>query len=321
MLYVLLFFALYIFLIFKVVLYWLNDPARRKRDCIFVLFAPPGCGKTTALAMLVSKFRKKKYTVYANFECKDTIRIKWSDIGTYSFKDSVVLIDEAGIDLNNRKFMEMTAKQIEYLKTHRHYRCEMWFASQAHDDIDITVRRLAQRYYIVSRTFFNFITKKFCLRAISKRIGIDKNTHQVVDLYEFVLFSKWKFKGKKYWKYFDSFSQKPLSDYPVTVPAVPLEPQRKKKTKKVKKGKASVPSPEIQREAAEREVQVVSAPGVDLTSQEKVQSESLSLAVSDLQRSFAEASTLEAPVTEKTSHQVFHDFHNQTPFSELFKRF
>ena len=231
MTYTLIFFAIYIFLIIKLMLKFINDPGRKKRDAIFVLFAPPGCGKTTALAMLVHKFKKKKYRIYANFECKDTIPIKWEDVGKYNFENSVVLIDEAGIDLNNRKYAEMTAEQIAYLKTHRHYRCEMWFASQA-VDMDVTVRRLAQRYYVVSRTLFNFVTKKFCLRAIVKRVGIDKNTHQIADIYDWVPLSKYKFKGKKYWKYFDSFSQKNLPDFPRTESPYPLKSPKKKKKEK-----------------------------------------------------------------------------------------
>ena len=233
MLYVLIFFAVQIFLIFKITMHFVNDPARKKRDCIFTLFAPPGCGKTTTLALLVAHYTKKKYRIYANFECKGTIPIKWSDVGKYSFNNSVVIIDEAGIDLNNRKFMELTADKIKYLKTHRHYRCEMWFASQAYDDIDITVRRLSQRYYLVSRTFFNFITKKFYVRCIKKSISIDKNTRQIIDAYDFVPFSKYKFKGRKLFKMFNSFSiDTELPDYPITEPPVPIKPPKKKKNRK-----------------------------------------------------------------------------------------
>ena len=233
MLYVLIFFAVQIMIIFKITMHFINDPARSKRDCIFTLFAPPGCGKTTTLALLVAHYTKKKYRIYANFDCKGTIPIKWEHIGKYNFKNSVVLIDEAGIDVNSRKFMELTADKIKYLKTHRHYRCEMWFASQAYDDIDITVRRLSQRYYLVSRTFFNFITKKFYIRCIKKSISIDKNTRQIIDAYDFVPFSKYKFKGRKLFKMFNSFSVDiDLPDFPVTEPPVPIKPPKKKKNRK-----------------------------------------------------------------------------------------
>ena len=236
MLYVLIFFAVQIMLIFKITMHFINDPARTKRDCIFTLFAPPGCGKTTTLALLVAHYTKKKYRIYANFDCKGTIPIKWEHVGKYNFKNSVVLIDEAGIDVNSRKFMELTADKIKYLKTHRHYRCEMWFASQAYDDIDITVRRLSQRYYLVSRTFFNFITKKFYIRCIKKSISIDKNTRQIIDAYDFVPFSKYKFKGRKLFKMFNSFSiDTELPDFYITEPPVPIKPLKKQKKKKNKK--------------------------------------------------------------------------------------
>jgi hypothetical protein len=126
----------------------------------------------------------------------------------------VVFIDEAGIDVNNRKYMDMAISQIEYLKKHRHYRCEMWFFSQSHEDIDVTVRRLAQNYYVVSRTLLNRFTHGFYFKRAVKKIGIDKETRQFMDYYDWVLFSKYKFNGKKYWGMFDSFDTSDLPDFP-----------------------------------------------------------------------------------------------------------
>ena len=208
------FIIIYSLIIFKLMLQWLNDPCRIKRDIISIMFAPPGCGKSTTAAMMISKYTKKKITCYANFDCKGAIRIKWKDVGKYNFKNSVVFIDEAGIDVNNRKYMDMAIEQIEYLKKHRHYRCEMWFFSQSHEDIDVTVRRLAQNYYVVSRTMLNRFTHRFYFKRAIKKIGIDKETRQFVDYYDWVLFSKYKFNGKKYWNMFDSFDTSDLPDFP-----------------------------------------------------------------------------------------------------------
>lgn len=208
------FIIIYSLIIFKIMLQWLNDPCRTKRDIISIMFAPPGCGKSTTAALMISKYTKKKITCYANFDCKGAIRIKWKDVGKYNFENSVVFIDEAGIDVNNRKYMDMAIEQIEYLKKHRHYRCEMWFFSQSHEDIDVTVRRLAQNYYVVSRTLLNRFTHKFYFKRAVKKIGIDKDTHQFIDYYEWVLFSKYKFNGKKYWGMFDSFDTSDLPDFP-----------------------------------------------------------------------------------------------------------
>ena len=206
--------VIYALIIFKIMLQWMNNPCRVKRDIISIMFAPPGCGKSTTAAMMISKYTKKGITCYANFDVKGAIRIKWKDIGKYNFKNSVVFIDEAGIDVNNRKYMDMAISQIEYLKKHRHYRCEMWFFSQSHEDIDVTVRRLAQNYYVVSRTLLNRFTHGFYFKRAVKKIGIDKETRQFMDFYDWVLFSKYKFNGKKYWGMFDSFDTSDLPDFP-----------------------------------------------------------------------------------------------------------
>lgn len=215
MLLVILLFLLYIIVLLKVVMHFINNPARKKNDSLYVVFAPPGCGKSTALAYLVRQYRKKGITCYCNSDVKGTIKIDWTEhIGKYDFRDCVILIDEASIDLNNRNFKEMGMDKIKYLKLHRHYRAHMWFFSQSYDDMDITVRRLADRFFTVNKTFFNFVTKNFQLRAIRKKVGIEKEKHQIMDMFDFVPLSKYTFNGRKCWKLFDSFYAPELEPIP-----------------------------------------------------------------------------------------------------------
>ena len=201
------------FLSIKLTLKWLNNPTRKKNDTLNICFAPPGCGKTTLLSFIAFHFRQKGYTVYSNVDLmiNGCVKINWEDVGTYDFRDCVMLIDEAGIDLNNRKFKDMSLSTIKYLKLHRHYRCHMWYFSQSYEDMNITVRRLADAYFLVSKTLLSFITHKFKLKRIRKFIGIS-DEKKIDDTYDFVPLSTFKFNGKKYWQYFDSFDAPKLRE-------------------------------------------------------------------------------------------------------------
>ena len=194
------------FIVMKFFLKWLNHPARKKNDGLYICFAPPGCGKTTLLSFIAWHYRKRGFKVLSNVNLKidGCVKIEWSDVGTYDFRDCIMLIDEAGIDLNNRQYKNMMIETIKYLKLHRHYRCHMWYFSQSYEDMDITVRRLADAYYLVSKTLLNFITHKFKLRRIRKFININEEK-KIDDTYDFVPLSAFKFNGKKYWQFFDSF--------------------------------------------------------------------------------------------------------------------
>lgn len=202
---------------------------------IRIFFGNIGCGKTTLAARMFYKhlrsderhqrrlFRRRKqpaaeqskcrYDYYfSNFPCDLSTETSLFDLGEWTFPPhSYVVIDEAGIEYNNRKYKTMKQSLIEWLKLSRHYRCDVDFLSQSWDDIDITVRRLASELWYVRR-----IGPFTMLRRIYKRVGIDEETHQIVDFFSFnklwqiILFGKFNdiqiFLRKPYYKYFDSFS-------------------------------------------------------------------------------------------------------------------
>lgn len=69
--------------------------------------------------------------------------------------------------------------------------------------MDITLRRLATELWLCRRTIFPFLFKT---KRIAKTIRIDDQTHQIIDGYEFVIFStKYTF-APRYWKLFDSYA-------------------------------------------------------------------------------------------------------------------
>ena len=181
-----------------------------------VYFGVPGSGKTTFAAYLAKKRIKRKGIVLSNVNIKGTYEVERSDIGNYMIKDCLLLIDEAGIDYNNRNFADkkekMTKEEIYFYKYHRHYNVDIAIFSQGYDDMDKKLRTLATRYYIVKKSILpGFITRKL----INKVIGIDDNTKQIIDKYSFAIFgTKWIY-CPKLWKMFNSTSYKemPVKDF------------------------------------------------------------------------------------------------------------
>lgn len=169
-----------------------------------IYFGVPGTGKTTRCASIVAKNSRKGIPTYSNVPIQGAILIDSSDIGVCHIAGPAdLIIDEASIDFNNRSFKSLPKHTIQWFKLYRHYHISnIHVFSQSYDDMDITLRRLADEYYLCKRSL---IPKFFYTRRIRRRIGIDDQTHQIVDLFEFVPFSRRYLFAPRYWKLFDSY--------------------------------------------------------------------------------------------------------------------
>ena len=171
---------------------------------IKIYFGVPGSGKTTNAARIVLGNLKKGITTYSNVPIKGAVLYDSSYIGKYDISDGDMIIDEAGIHYNNRKFKTLPQEQIEWFKLSRHYGIHnIHIFSQSYEDMDITLRRLADEIYVVKRTLIPFI---FCTRRIYVKVGIDKETHQIQDQYFFRFLGIKLYAGFHYWHMFDSWS-------------------------------------------------------------------------------------------------------------------
>lgn len=196
-------------IIFIILFIWIMIGNLRQKggNTFDIYFGVPGSGKTTFAAYLAKKRIKKRGKVYSNVNIKGTYEVEKSDIGNYMIKDCLLLIDEAGLDYNNRNYKKFSDEETYFYKYHRHYNVDIAIFSQGYDDMDKKLRTLATRYYLVKRSLFpGFIKRKL----ITKTIGIDKQTSQIIDKYSFALFGSKYIYCPKLWKMFNSCTYKEL---------------------------------------------------------------------------------------------------------------
>lgn len=225
----------YIVLIF-VLFRWLKSST--PPNVLNVYFGVPGSGKTTFAAWLTKRSMsqsrvitwaeahsgklstwilgsglwKRRLPVYSNVPITGAYRLDpQKDIGIHMIEEGKVIIDEAGIEYNNRAYKSFPPDAVYWYKYHRHYQCSVDVFSQSYEDMDITLRRLAQNYFVVKKSLLPFCV--VCKR-IRRKVGIDDNTHQIIDKYYFgfpILDSQWVF-SPPLWKLFNSFSRKELPE-------------------------------------------------------------------------------------------------------------
>ena len=194
-----------------------------RHKMVTMYFGSIGCGKTTLACriLLKSRLNDEYEHYYANFETSLANFITLKGLGTWTLQpNSLLIIDEAGIEYNSRKYKSFPMELIQWVKLSRHYGVDIILISQSWDDVDVTFRRLVTNLYHLKKILcFTMV------RRIYKTVGIDNNTHQIIDRYRFGGFlanfigadNHRIFLRNGYYRYFNSYSA------PAT-PAVPTEP-------------------------------------------------------------------------------------------------
>lgn len=192
---------------------------KRKKKCriphiLSVYFGVPGSGKTTFAAWLTKRDLRRGGKVWSNVPITGAFVLDpKEDIGQYMICDGRVIIDEAGIEYNNRDFKRFSEESLYFYKYHRHYELAVDVFSQGFDDMDKKIRTLAQRLYVVKKSLLPWFVYR---RQIRKKVGINEYSKEIIDEYEFVPFSKRYIFAPLLWKSFNTISRKQLieKDWP-----------------------------------------------------------------------------------------------------------
>ena len=149
---------------------------------ITTYFGSPGSGKTTLACKLALQDMRKKKNVFLNFKHKvnDAYICNLDKLGEWTFpQNSTIIIDEAGIEYNNRSFKSFPKSAISWFKLHRHYSCDCVLLSQSWVDADVTLRRLSDVLWYV----FKIGPFTIC-RRVYKRVTVDQVSEQIIDGYK-----------------------------------------------------------------------------------------------------------------------------------------
>lgn len=195
-------------------------------------FGVPGCGKTTTAVMIarreaikVAKGKSPYKHIYCNFEQSvpfvRTIPFSW--LGKYDISDSLVIIDEASIFVDNRDFKSFSNELRDFILLHRHYHCDIIFLSQQWDGVDKKIRAVTEKvFYIKASPLFKNVSIIYPLRygIYIPATSADKDAEygEISQGYKLPpllnrIFA-YRYNRKPYYKYFDSFSKKELDPLP-----------------------------------------------------------------------------------------------------------
>lgn len=121
-------------------------------------FGLPGCGKSTMLAKLATKELKKirkgksKYKrVLSNYYIQGTKRFDFSMIGHCDMSESLILIDEISLDADSRDFKQFNHDLKQFFILHRHYGCDIIYATQQYDGVDRKIRELTHDLWYMKK--------------------------------------------------------------------------------------------------------------------------------------------------------------------------
>ena len=161
---------------------WLRKYSNPYKCILFI--GLPGSGKTTEMTkqsilhtrgnwlQRLFNVKTRFQTVYANMYLPNSFEFEASNLGCFAVpEDTLMIIDEAGIYFDSRKFKSFSDSARDFLKLHRQFKVKMIFASQS-TDVDKKIRDLCDEIWIMRCIAGVLIVK----RRVQKIIDVSNNT-------------------------------------------------------------------------------------------------------------------------------------------------
>lgn len=190
---------------------------------ITCFFGLPGCGKSTLLAKLaykelkrIKKGKSKYVRVLSNYFIRGCSVLDFDMLGKYDMSNSLILLDEISLDADSRDFKSFSKPLKQFFILHRHYGCDIIYATQQYDGVDRKIRELTQNLYYMKKagplTYATAIYRKITITEDSEiKMGyvLPKLIKIISDIRHTMIFCF----RPKYYKLFDSFDAPVLPKY------------------------------------------------------------------------------------------------------------
>ena len=204
---------------------------------IYGVFGKPRSGKSTFLAMYVSKalrarqiaqlpiigklWKRNKYyydVIFSTAPMVGTVLIRPLDIGSFEPPENMrclFVIHEAGIAFNNRNYKSIPDYCTDFFAEHGHYNCDIIYDSQS-VDIDKKLRNRTQNFYVISKCPLRRWRSK--VSKVKYWIGVNKQAQKLDECYTepsglfesiFARITRqtYTFRRRPYYWLFDSYSR------------------------------------------------------------------------------------------------------------------
>ena len=193
-----------------------------KLSTVTMFVGLPGSGKTTLAAAIIKKaLKSKKYRAFSNVPIYGAFEYSWQkDFGKADLSQSIIILDEAGLDVDNRSWEKNFDKdKVSMLKLLRHYSSKLIVFSQTWNDCDIKIRSMVGKLFIVRPSLLPFTTVAI---PIWRKIDVDEEDHDFKELYYkdsiiFRLFSCSRCFRPAYYNMFNSWEAPSLPERPFKI--------------------------------------------------------------------------------------------------------
>lgn len=196
---------------------------------ILGIYGKPRAGKTTLAARMARKnyiklricnklpFLRRLLHSYDVIYCTDetiahTVHISYDNLGKWRPpRNSLIILEEAGIGLDNRNYKKLDAAAARLFALHGHIGCDIIWSSQT-ADVDKKLRNRTHKLLLVEKSWMPGFSRVI---PVAYAVDVDDDTHKLDDMYSrprgflillYALIGRVKYVFRPFWyRYFDSF--------------------------------------------------------------------------------------------------------------------
>ena len=179
---------------------------------VWLITGKMGSGKTTLEQRFACEYGLRGWHLFSNFKMSGCSLVNNDDFFSFKYpRNSLILLDEAGVFWNSRDWKEFPAGFVVFLKNARKDGLKIIFLSQS-ADIDKTIRLLCDRVYLLKKIWLFSLARAITVEPAllnNGSVSENKTGTEFGDVYKYVpitIKGAWLFTWlPRYAGLFDSF--------------------------------------------------------------------------------------------------------------------